>query len=212
MPAVLGVRVTLPNTYRTLAALCPDSVASACSAPFLHLAFCVRRGRARSGKGGDSSGVKVAGHHEHALLGYSDSPRKWCPVRSIIHILMTLQFPEFFYLLGEQSFEWLDFKLPISHCFYSRSVFFFWPVFISLPRPFLHHCASWPWPRLWLSFALTVAAGPGSKLTGCRKGSRRPCGFLQQDEDVAELLQSQPRAPESRSLSHQRPGRSLKDK
>lgn len=82
--------------------------------------------------------MKVAGHHEHGLLGYSDSPRKWCPVRSIIHILMTLQFPEFFYLLRKQSFEWLDFKASHKPLFlFMFNFFFFSGLFLSVsPDPF----------------------------------------------------------------------------
>lgn len=57
------MRVTLPNTYRASAASCPDSVTSVCYAPFLRLAFevCGGRGGARSEKGGEPSGVTVAG-------------------------------------------------------------------------------------------------------------------------------------------------------
>lgn len=99
----------------------------------------VGRGGARSEKGGEPSGVTVAG-----------SPRKWGPGRRMIHALMTLRSPEIFYLLGKPSFEWLGFKASHEPLSFTHVQVFSWPVFIRLPQPFLHHRASWPWPRPWL--------------------------------------------------------------
>lgn len=67
--------------------------------------------RKKSRKGEDFCSVyDSACHHESALLHDSDSHGKYFPISGIIHILMTLQFPVVFYLMGRQSFEWLDIK------------------------------------------------------------------------------------------------------